>query len=398
MTEPQAIEELRRRYDQLNPKRIRTDANLQNARKRLEELKDQARKEFGTDCQTHLENPMTRINRRRALSRIGAVAGASLIAPRFTAAAGVADQYAALESGKYLSDLKALAKVEHKTVFTEGPTVDRAGNVFFTNVPADHIMKWDGKSLSVWRENSNKANGLYFEPDGSLLACEGGTGRVTRTDMKSGKISVVADQFNGFPFAAPNDICVDGKGRIYFTSRPGVEDPKKGNVNAVYRIDRDGSVDQILASPDIHMPNGIVTSPDEKTLYLIEAHPDADRNRNILAFDLNNDGSVSNRRTHINFYPGRSGDGMCIDSEGNLLVAAGLHKTRKTSETLDTKPGIHLVSPQGKLLAFMETPEDTITNCSFGGPDLRTLYVACGTLLLSLRTRIPGKASYRPNE
>ncbi len=89
---------------------------------------------------------------------------------------------------------------------------------------------------------------------------------------------------------------------------------------------------------------------------------------------------------------------MCIDSEGNLLVAAGLHKTRKTSETLDTKPGIHLVSPQGKLLAFMETPEDTITNCSFGGPDLRTLYVACGTLLLSLRTRIPGKASYRPNE
>jgi gluconolactonase len=340
---------------------------------------------------------MTQISRRSALARIGVVAGASLAVPRITSAAGVADQYAGLDSDKYLSDLKILAKVEHEKVFTEGPTVDRAGIVYFTNVPADHIMKWDGKKLSVWRENSHKANGLYFEPDGSLLACEGEAGRVTRTNMKTGKISVVAHQFNGFPFASPNDICVDGQGRIYFTSRPGGEDPKKGNVNAVYRIDPDGSVDQILAWPDIHMPNGIVTSPDEKTLYLIEAHPNADRNRNILAFDLNDDGSVSNRRTHINFYPGRSGDGMCIDSEGNLLVAAGLHKTRKTSETLDTKPGIHLVSPKGKLLAYLETPEDTITNCSFGGPDLRTLYVACGTLLLSIRTRIPGKASYRPN-
>ncbi len=146
------------------------------------------------------------------------------------------------------------------------------------------------------------------------------------------------------------------------------------------------------------MTNGIVTSPDDKTLYIIEAHPDADHNRNILAYDLSGDGKVSNRRVLIDFYPGRSGDGMCIDAEGNLYVAAGLHKTRNTSETLDTKPGIHVVSPQGKLLAFRETPEDTITNCSFGGADLRTLYVTCGTLLLAIRTEIPGKPSYRPNK
>ena len=183
---------------------------------------------------------MTNITRRSALARIGAVAGASLAVPRITSAAGVADQYAGLDSDKYLSDLKILAKVEHEKVFTEGPTVDRAGIVYFTNVPADHIMKWDGEKLTVWRENSHKANGLYFEPDGSLLACEGGAGRVTRTNMKTGKISVVAHQFNGFPFASPNDICVDGQGRIYFTSRPGGEDPKKGNVNAVYRIGMPG--------------------------------------------------------------------------------------------------------------------------------------------------------------
>jgi len=337
------------------------------------------------------------INRRMALTQIlaaGAVAG---IFNSKIKAAGIAAQYAGLNSAQYLSDLKVLATVEDEKVFTEGPAADAHGNLYFTNVPADKILKWDGKSLTVFRENSNAANGLYFEPDGSLLACEGGAKRVTRTNMKTGEIKVLAAGYNGFPLASPNDLCCDAAGRIYFTSRPGVEDPQKGNVNAVYRIDPDGKLTQLLKWPDIHMPNGIVISPDNGTLYLIEAHPDADRNRNILAFDLASDGSLSNRRTLINFYPGRSGDGMCIDSKGNLYVAAGLHATRKTSETLDTRPGIHVVSPAGKLLAFMRTPEDTITNCSFGGTDLRTLFVACGTKLVSMRTSIPGKATYRPS-
>ena len=106
---------------------------------------------------------------------------------------------------------------------------------------------------------------------------------------------------------------------------------------------------------------------------------------------------MANERTLYDFYPGRSGDGMCIDAEGNLYVAAGLHRRRGTSETLDTRPGIHVISPAGTLLAFIETPEDTLTNCTFGGPGLRTLYIACGKVLLSLRTRIPGKPAYRPD-
>lgn len=336
------------------------------------------------------------LDRRGALTKIGAAGLLAATYARSGAAAGVADQYAGLDSSQYLSDLKILATVKDDKIFTEGPAADAHGNLYFTNVPAEKILKWDGKSLSTFRENSNQANGLYFEPDGSLLACEGGAGRVTRTNMKSGEIKVLADSYNGFPLAAPNDLCCDAAGRIYFTSRPGGEDPAKGNVNAVYRIDPDGKLTQLLKWPDIHMPNGIVISPDNRTLYLIEAHPDAERNRNILAFDLAANGSLSNRRTLINFYPGRSGDGMCIDSQSNLYVAAGLNATRKTSETLDTRPGIHVVSPQGQLLAFMQTPEDTITNCTFGGADLKTLFVACGTKLISMRTTIPGKASYRP--
>jgi gluconolactonase len=99
---------------------------------------------------------------------------------------------------------------------------------------------------------------------------------------------------------------------------------------------------------------------------------------------------VANGRVLIDFYPGRSGDGLCVDEKGNLYVAAGLHKTRQTSETLDTRPGIHVISPEGQLLAFRETPEDTLTNCTFGGPDRRTLYVTCGRKLLAIRTAIPG--------
>jgi gluconolactonase len=314
------------------------------------------------------------------------------------AAAARTDNYQGLKSDQFLAKVSSLSRVEDEMVFTEGPATDRSGDLYFTNVPVSRILKWDPKKreLSVFRENSNKANGLYFDPRGRLLACEGGLGRVTRTDMKTGKIEVLASEFNGFPFAPSNDLCLDAQGRVYFTSRPGTMDSAKGNVNAVYRIDGDGSVDQLLHWPDVHMPNGIVISPDNKTLYLIEAHPDADRHRDIRAYDLLPNGKLANGRVLINFYPGRSGDGMCIDAEGNLYVAAGLHKTRKTSETLDTRPGIHVVSPRGELIAFRETPVDTITNCTFGGSDLRTLYITCGDQLLQIRTRIPGKASYRP--
>ncbi|MEO2016803.1 MAG: SMP-30/gluconolactonase/LRE family protein [Fuerstiella sp.] len=306
--------------------------------------------------------------------------------------------YSGLQTDRYLGPVEVLAKVEDEEVFTEGPAVDPAGNVLFTNVPVSKIHKWDPRTrkLSVHRNHTNETNGLYFAPDGSLLACEGGAARVTRTDAATGKIEVLAEGFKGQPFAKPNDLCMDDKGRIYFTSRSAVDDPDGENVKAVYRIDPDGTVDQILAFPDVHMPNGIVTSPDNSKLYVIEAHPDADHHRDIRVYDLNDDGSVSNGRVLIDFYPGRSGDGMCIDAAGNLYVAAGLHKTRDTSETLDTKPGIHVVSPDGKLLAYRETPEDTITNCTFGGADLKSLYVACGTLLLCIPTRISGKPTYRP--
>ena len=346
------------------------------------------------------------VTRRRFLTLSSAVAAGAMYGRPAKSRAAETDRYAGLKSNQYLGTVRIETTIEDKEVFTEGPAVDREGIVYFTNVPVAKILRWDpkAKKLSVFRENSRQANGLLFDPQGNLLACEGGAGRVTRTNLETGEIRVLADKYNGFPLAAPNDLTLDDQGRVYFTSRPGAKDPKKGNVNAVYRIDPKPDAEgkypltQLLAWPEVHMPNGIVISPDGRTLFLIEAHPDADHNRNVLAFDLDESGRLSNRRVLINFYPGRSGDGMCIDQEGNLYVAAGLHKTRNTSETLDTRPGIHIVSPEGKLLAFAETPIDTVTNCTFGGEDLKTLYITCGKFLASLRTTIPGKKSYRPKK
>jgi gluconolactonase len=301
-----------------------------------------------------------------------------------------ADRYAGLDNGKYFAD--PAPRVETDVAFLEGPTVDRSGLVYFSDVRAERINTWDPsrRRLSVFREQSHAANGLILDRQGRLVACEG-AGRVTRTDPATGRVEVLADAYQGRSLGAPNDLDLDAKGRIYFTSRLSNRDPQAGNVNAVYRIDPDGALARILAAPEVDMPNGIAISPDNATLYLIDSDGRPGRARRIRAYDLRPDGNVANERLLYDFSPGRGGDGMSLDAEGNLYVAAGLHRRRGTAETLDTRPGLHVLSPRGALLAFIETPEDTITNCAFGGPDRRTLYITCGKLLLSVRTRIPGK-------
>lgn len=277
--------------------------------------------------------------------------------------------------------------------FTEGPTVDGDGSVYFTEMVSLRIMKLSVNGvLSTFREHSNNANGLLIDPQGRLVACEGAgsdrTGvpvtfkpQITRTDLRTGKIEALAESYQGKPFVGPNDVTIDGKGRLYFTDLPG---------GAVYRIDGPGQLARILASPDIQRPNGIQISPDDKQLYLIESNREEGGARMIRAYDLHVDGSVSNMRIHYNFYPGRSADGMSIDTEGNLYASAGMNQLRGSSETLDTKTGVYVISTQGKLLKFIAIPEDFITNNAFGGPDMRTLYVTAGKTLYKVRTEIAG--------
>ena len=278
----------------------------------------------------------------------------------------------------------------------EGPTADRDGNVYFTDILMQRIMRLgrDGK-FSIFRENSNIANGLVIDPQGRLIAAEGsrsptaermgmktgGIPRVTRTDLKTGRMEILADKYQGKPLSGPNDVTIDARGRLYVTDSDG---------GAVYRIDGPQKIARILATPDIQRPNGIQVSPDDKTLYLVEANGAQGGARMIRAYDLLPDGTVRNMRVHYNFYPGRSADGMSIDTRGNLYAAAGLHATRGTSETLDTKCGVYVISPQGKLLKFIPVPEDYITNTAFGGPDMKTLYVTAGKTLYRMQNDIAG--------
>lgn len=277
--------------------------------------------------------------------------------------------------------------------FTEGPTVDRDGSVYFTEMVSQRIMKLSANGvLSSFRERSNNANGLLIDPEGRLVACEGSeserTGvrvtfkpQITRTDLRTGRMEVLADHYQGKPFVGPNDVTIDGTGRLYFTDLPG---------GAVYRIDGPGQLARILAAPDVQRPNGIQISPDDKLLYLIEANRAEGGARMIRAYDLRSDGTVGNMRVHYNFYPGRSADGMSIDTQGNLYASAGMNQLRGSSETLDTKTGVYVISPQGKLLKFIPIPEDFITNNAFGGSDMKTLYVTAGKTLYKVRTEIAG--------
>lgn len=287
------------------------------------------------------------------------------------------------------SDTRAQdVEVATSIAFTEGPTVDGAGNVYFTDLTSERILRLDAQGgLTTYRENSNRANGLLIDPEGRLIAAEGGSRsspappRVTRTDLVTGEIEVLADAYRGESFSSPNDVTMDSRGRIYFTDLSG---------GAVYRIDAPGEVERILAAPDIQRPNGIQVSPDDQTLYLIEANQAEGGARLIRAYDLLADGTVSNMRVHYDFYPGRSGDGMSIDTQGNLWVSAGLNAPRGTSETLDTRAGVHVISPDGELVRFIPIPEDTITNNAFGGVDMRTLYVTAGKTLYRVAVDVEG--------
>ena len=277
--------------------------------------------------------------------------------------------------------------------FTEGPTVYKDGSVFFSEMRSNRTLRYypDSGRVETFRAEAHGANGMVFDSEWRLVSCEADPPRVTRTNVETGEMEVLADSFEGKRLHRPNDVTFDSQGRLYFSDRPDPEiAPDQVGVHAVYRIDPDGSVHQILAEPDIQKPNGLVISPDDTTFYLIEAHPDADHARMIREYDLAEDGSVSNMRVFHDFYPGRSGDGMTIDSAGNLWVAAGLNRTRGTSETLDTEPGVHVFAPDGKRIDFYRTWEDTITNAAFGGPEMKTLYVTGGRLLLEIETDVVG--------
>jgi gluconolactonase len=289
-----------------------------------------------------------------------------------------------------IADGAKVEKLWSEGEFTEGPAYGPAGKVYFSDI-GNRIMQFDpvsGKTIE-YRNPSGRANGLKFDTMGRLVACEGansgGNRRISITD-KDGTVRTLADKWNGKRFNSPNDLTIDRKGRIYFSDPRYVGDEKREiDTESVYRIDPDGSVTQLMTG--VQKPNGILVSPDAKTLYIADSNPKG--NQHLVALPLNDDGSVGTKNLLHDFGKGRGIDGMCCDTKGNIYGAAGREEDRTS--------GVYVFTPEGKKLGFIAVPE-TATNCCFGDKNHKTLYVTSGKSLYRVRLNTEGFALYWPEK
>jgi len=253
----------------------------------------------------------------------------------------------------------------------EGPVWSRQGYLLFSDFTTNIIHRYDpAKGVSVFRRDSNGANGNTFDRQGRLYTCEYRSRRVTRT-LKSGKIEVLAERWEGKRLNAPNDIIVRRDGHVFFTDPLFTPlDSRELDFYGVYHIAPNGKLG-LIAKPK-GRPNGIALSPDGKLLYV--ANTDE---RNIRVYDLDKNGAASNERMLIADL-GAGPDGMRVDAKGNLYI---------------TGRGIAVYSPQGQVLGRIAVPENP-RNCAFGDADFKTLYLTGQTTLFRVRLDTPGAIQY----
>jgi gluconolactonase len=256
----------------------------------------------------------------------------------------------------------------------------------------------DGEA-SIYRKDAG-TNGLMFDARGRLVACEPKLRRVTRTEL-DGKVTILADKYEGMKLNQPNDLTADAEGRIFFSDpvygprgHMELKDEKGRLVEGVYRIDAPGKVTRVLGREDVDRPNGVLVAGGGKYLYVADNNNDTVGGaRKLWRFDLK-DGVVGrkSRKLIYDWGKGRGPDGIKEDTKGRLFVAAGLNKPNPPAEPAkDVQGGIYVLSPEGKLLAFLPVPTDEVTNCAFGGKDRRDLYITGGGTLYRIRVKEPGR-------
>jgi gluconolactonase len=292
-----------------------------------------------------------------------------------------------------------------RTCLLEGPAFDGDGNLFFSDIFGNRIYRLSPHgALSVFRADSGRTNGNTFDAQGRLISCEGaeqgpgGRRRIVRTDLQTGQIEVLTERYQGKRYNSPNDVVADVHGRVWFTD-PFYGDDRSAlemDDEAVYRIDPDGAVTRVLSQPLVERPNGLAITPDARTLYVIDSHPRPGGNRKVWAFDVSETGGLSGRRLVFDFGLGRGGDGLRLDEQGHLWVAAGVLFPRHGGETADVPPGVYIITPTGQLLGRIPIPEDLCTNLAFGGPGRKTLYVTSGKTVYKILLAVSGYSLYPP--
>jgi gluconolactonase len=259
--------------------------------------------------------------------------------------------------------------------WSEGPVWFRDGNfLLWSDIPNNRILRWTpnaigGGGVSVFRADSNYANGNTRDREGRLVTCEHGARRVTRTEI-DGSITVIADTYNGRRLNSPNDVVVKSDGTIWFTDPSyGILSDYEGHKAEmeqdgcfVFRFDPQGGKLTVVAN-DFDKPNGLAFSPDESMLYIADsacAH-EPEKPRHIRAFAVREDGTLTGGEPRFLLNRGFP-DGMRVDTEGNVWTSAG--------------PGIECFAPSGDPLGRINFPQD-VSNLVFGGPKRNRLFVTC---------------------
>ena len=256
----------------------------------------------------------------------------------------------------------------------------------------------DGEAPQIYKKDLG-TNGLMWDADGRLWCCQPSKNRVIRFEADATE-TVITDEFEGAAYNQPNDITMDATGRIYFS------DPKYGPrenlpqqdengrpVEGVYRVDTDGIVTRVITH-EVDRPNGVLITRDQKYLYVAGNNNSVKGGeRKLFRFEVMDCcGTVllETKKLVYDWGSSRGPDGLAEDVKGNIYVAGGLNSDDVVVEDNSQKGGIYVFSPAGKLIDFIAVQVDEVTNCAFGGNDLRTLYITAGGTLFSIQTKNRG--------
>lgn len=256
--------------------------------------------------------------------------------------------------------------------FTEGPSADRDGNVYFTDQPNDRIVRWDAASgkFTDWLKPAGRANGTYFDKAGNLLACADEKNELWSISPDR-KVTVLLRDFGGHPLNGPNDLWIRPDGALYFTDplyprpywkrSPATQQPGEH----VYFLPAAGGTPVPVAT-DLKQPNGIIGTPDGKTLYVADIGAGK-----TYAYDIEPGGSLWKKRLFCEL----GSDGMTLDSEGNVYL---------------TGKGVTVFNPAGKQIAHWDVPESWTANVTFGGRDRQLLFITAGPSVYGVQLRVKG--------
>ena len=248
--------------------------------------------------------------------------------------------------------------------FTEGPTANTRGDVFFTDSHRDHILRWSVEGeLSTFRQPTGGAVGLFFDHEDNLIVCAGSDKKLVSIDPL-GNTKVLADSYRDMPFNRPNDVCSHPEVGIFFTD-PRSRRSGEEAVSRVFHLSPDYKRLTALIENMIY-PNGLITTPDGKILYLADWSA-----QEVYSYSIDHEGALSDQRLIATV----DCDGMTLDERGNIYLAG--------------EEGVMVYNLQGERIALIKVPEIPANVC-FGGADRKTLFITAKTSLYSLKMKVRG--------